>query len=87
MPALERPYRFEAEAARQRLDREEQWRHDLALRCAKSTGNLYGPYLVPRNRPVMRITRQMALVLLGSALFTGLMLVWLAQELANLLGS
>jgi len=85
-PALGRPYRHEVEAARQRLAREEQWRHDLALRCAKSTGNLYGPYLMPRNRPVMRITRQMALVLLGSALFTGLMLVWLAQEITKMLG-
>ena len=79
-----RPYRHEIDAALQAIEDEDKRQEDLA--AAVRLGHIRGPFLVPRNRPVMRITRQMALVLLGSALFAGLMLVWLAEEISHLLG-
>jgi len=49
-------------------------------------GHIRGPYLVRRSKPVMRVTRQMALVLLGSALFAGLVGVLIVEWVSNLLG-
>jgi hypothetical protein len=82
-PSLGRPYRFEVDAALEALEAENERQESLAT--AVRLGHIRGPFVV-RNRPVMRITRQMALVLLGCALIAGLTIVWLAEEISKHVG-
>jgi len=85
-PSLGRPYRFEVDAALQALEAAEAHRNEMALKVARDMGHIRGRYLVRRSKPVMRVTRQMALVLLGSALFAGLVGVLIVEWVSNLLG-
>jgi hypothetical protein len=85
-PSLGRPYRYEVDEALQALEAAEAHRNEMALKVAREMGHIRGPHFVRRRQPAMRVTRQMALVLLGGAIFVGLMLVLVSEWAVKLLG-